>query len=1125
MSLLGGINKTSEALRYHAKTAEIAGQNLAHVNDESYARQRVLAREGVMYGSFGELQTSSLEAGGLDHARSELLDRRVVMEVGESASLEAKKEIMDLLQAALGETIVNPGINAGLDDMHDSILAPGSLARSMNDFFNSFHELSASPDEPTIKQELYNKTETLVRRFNDAGSSLDQIESDLSDTVRRSVDDINRVLAQLHEVNKQVRRFELQDKGRAVSYRDRRQALLEELSRLMDFKVVDDEDPTTGKPSGFINVFANSKDGREVNLLDSSGPKNITNDWNQEIVLGEALIERDLRLQGLSEQLEISTIAAQEVAKLNPGGSPAQLRAKIDGNGQLGRVEVLDGGSLYDDSDDPILITFLPPKPILGDNAQDGQGEGANQNAGVADAQGAVPLAGQPVDTGNEIADGVGDAQLLAESGNLSLENSARKKGDVFYFKKELPDGSVDLGLWQALGDTAKGVDPNTSDQFMEIQNWPNGKVEQTRKTYSDLETYEKDEQIYYEGQYYQALDVVTPVNDEAESTVTTRNYLENDVFKHGEEYYQVLTNLPKGAELEFNGVVVGQEVGLDIGSKIAGTVLALGQDLPSDGNVIDLTSVTVIAKGNFVKNDDEFYMARKEIDLTQGVVDYATSDDFIRIAAHIDGSVQLFDEVKQNALTEDINGETRLEFFENDIHTYNNGTEDLHFVVSSAPAIITDTIKIAEFNPQDAQWSSNFHFFKPQLVNEVEPRQIVRLSSPNGFNTETGVLEEVNLGIAEAILKGGEIKSFNIINKGNGFPSSDAILIDGGDSGGALELDLKSGSVHGYQEARTVEMEKFRTGLNDLVKTFVEKVNGIYNTTDEPGGYLFGFDSFLTRPVTGNNKVMEDSYGLYGLEGDGDFILYRDEVDMTLPTAESDTFKVVNSTPIYPDELKDDPNAIYVRGEPDTENFLSSDAGPAIYEFYGSARRMQNVTFEVDSTYPGEDQLMGTKDDGRSVLLGYEDIPFRIEQGEKPFIMGDNFSFDAVLENDWNLATSLRVDDDLTAENVKATDEFAEGQNDVAFEISKLADGVFADKISVLNADIGNEMSDLNDNLEHQKSIESLLLDQRRAVSSVSIDEEVSDLMQFQRSFQASSRVLNTLDKMLELVVLGLLK
>ena len=851
MSLLGEINKTSEALRFHAKTAEIAGQNLAHVNDESYARQRVLAREGVMYGSFGELQTSSLEAGGLDHARSELLDRRVVMEVGESASLEAKKEILDLLQAALGETIVNPGINAGLDDMHDSILAPGSLARAMNDFFNAFHELSASPDEPTIKQELYNKTETLVRRFNDAGSSLDQIESDLSDTVRRSVDDINRVLAQLHEVNKQVRRFELQDKGRAVSYRDRRQALLEELSRLMDFKVVDDVDSTTGKPSGFINIFANSKDGREVNLLDPVGPKNITNDWSQEIVLGEALIERDLKLQGMSEPVEIATLAAEEIAKLNPGGSQAQLRAKIDGNGQLGRVEVLDGGSLYDDSDDPILITFLPPKPILGDTEA---AQAENANAAAEAAQGAVALAGQPVDTGNEIADGVGDPQLLAESGNLSLENSARQKGDVFYFKKEQPDGSIALGLWQALEHTSKGIDPNSSDQFMEIQTWPNGKVEQTRKTYSDLETYQKGEQIYYEGQFYQALDLVSPVNDEGNATTTTRNYLENEVFKHGEEYYQVLTNLPKGAELDFEGVEAAQEVSLDMGSKIAGTVLALGKDLPSEGNVIDLTSITAITKGNFVKNDGEFYMAKKDIDLTQSVVDYVTSDDFVRIGAHIDGTVQLFDEVRQSALTPDVNGETRLEFFDGDIHTYNTGTDDLYFVVASAPAIITDSVKISEFNPQDVQWSSNFHFFKPQLVNEVEPRQIVRLSSPNGFNTETGVLEEVNLGIAEAVLKGGEIKSFNIINKGNGFPSSDAILIDGGDSGGALELDLKSGSVHGYQQARTVEMEKFRTGLNDLVKTFVEKVNTVSKVRKQfhnLSGRGKRFEAFVVDPST----------------------------------------------------------------------------------------------------------------------------------------------------------------------------------------------------------------------------------------------------------------------------------
>ena len=195
-------------------------------------------------------------------------------------------------------------------------------------------ELSASPDEPTIRQELFNKTQTLVKRFNDAGRSLDSIEDDLSVTVKRSVDDVNRVLAQLHETNKQVRRFELQDKGKAVTYRDKRQALLEELSQLMDFKV--EEDVVDGKPSGFLNLYVQGTANEKVNLLDPMGPKNITNDWGQEF-----------------------TIAAPADAN----GKQAKVRAKIDANGNLGRFEVLDGGSLYDDTDGPILVSLLPPKP------------------------------------------------------------------------------------------------------------------------------------------------------------------------------------------------------------------------------------------------------------------------------------------------------------------------------------------------------------------------------------------------------------------------------------------------------------------------------------------------------------------------------------------------------------------------------------------------------------------------------------------------------------------------------------------------------------------------------------------------------------------------------------------
>ena len=106
--------------------------------------------------------------------------------------------------------------------------------------------MSVAPNDATTKQEI-NKIETLVNRFNETGENLDQIESDLNDTLGRSVVQVNSILSKIHEVNKQVRRFELQDNGKAVVYRDRRQALLEELSSYLNFSIEEDVTKPPGK--------------------------------------------------------------------------------------------------------------------------------------------------------------------------------------------------------------------------------------------------------------------------------------------------------------------------------------------------------------------------------------------------------------------------------------------------------------------------------------------------------------------------------------------------------------------------------------------------------------------------------------------------------------------------------------------------------------------------------------------------------------------------------------------------------------------------------------------------------------------------------------------------------------
>ena len=1043
MGLLGEISKSSEALRYHSRTAEVAGQNLAHVNDESYARQRVLAKEGVMYTSAGGLLTSGLSAGGVDHARNDILDSRVISEKGDSNSLAAQQEILQILQSALGEKITRQGVNVGLDDLHESDLAPGSLTRAMNDFFNSFQELSASPYEPTIKQELFHKIETLTKRFNEAGVSLENLESDISEIIQRSVTEINSILSQIHEANTQVRRFELLDQGKATMYRDQRQKLFEELGGYINFTKENDISEATGKESGFVNLFLEGANGQKITLLDSAGPQPVSNDWGKEISL----------------QPPVDT-----------NGTPAKVLAKVDSNGQLGRLEVIDGGSMYDDTDGPFIVSLLPPKPI------------------------------------NEVAE---------NNDTLAI---AKNKGDVFF-----QSGAY----YQALADTIKGDTLNDETKFLAISDPLNGVVSETKRTFSDVDFIEKGQQVYYEGKLYQATTDVGAVTKETgrldaetDSTVSSRSYVSGEVFEYNQNYYQATQNVGTGYNLD--------DLSTDAGTINNSGVLTLGVSLPKrttadalswpNGNAVETGEIISFVDPNAVTGSPaDFYMVINPVDAASDELPN-TSLNFVKINSFEDDTVKTVQSLPQ-AVDNDGVLTNQIEFLSGEI--YYDEPSETHFLVNAKPDSIIGDVEIGAFNPNDAKWSNNFHVFSPDPASGLPPTSVLRKASPGALNTSNGSLQELNIGVAEAIIQNGEIKSFNILQQSNGLPSTDSLFVNG------EEVTIKSGSVHGYQEARRVELEDYRTSLNSLVSKFVKQVNEIYNPNDAPGGYLFGFEANLTRPTMGSNLIMEEQFGLFGVEGNGELNLFRNEVNMTLPYSEGDTFTITNTTPIVPVELKDqfEGTGYIIRDTPEGQVTLEDPNSGSIYTIYGAAKNMQNVTMESDSSYPGEDLLIGTDDDGRSIMLAYENIPFRLEQGGSEFILGDNFTFNAVLENEWNLASSLIVDNDLSVENLVASLDFDQGSNDIALKIAELGNGEFSKDISDINADIGNSLSDLNDNIDHQKTIEDLLLEQRNAVSSVSIDEEVADLMQFQRSFQASSRVLNTLDKMLELVVMGLIK
>ena len=274
-----------------------------------------------------------------------------------------------------------------------------------------------------------------------------------------------------------------------------------------------------------------------------------------------------------------------------------------------------------------------------------------------------VLAARQPVD------DGTGLSEQLNQDGapvGVATENINRNKGDIFYFQK--PDG--EMALWQALENTIAGTNPNGSDLFMEITQFPNGQFAETKKSFSDLETFQKGEQIYYEGKFYQANANIAPVSDETDNVITTRKYLENEIFKFGENYYQATSTIARSAVLEFDGVEKGNFASLAISGQdgeVAGSVIALGDTLPqSNGeNLNEFLNVDAVARGDFIRvniggDDDPIYnnyIALNDF-LNDGSIDPATSEDFLRVSA-VSENVQ----EKDDFITPDDNGNDVLSF------------------------------------------------------------------------------------------------------------------------------------------------------------------------------------------------------------------------------------------------------------------------------------------------------------------------------------------------------------------------------------------------------------------------------------------------------------------------------
>ncbi|SEI77900.1 flagellar hook-associated protein 1 FlgK [Sphingomonas sp. OV641] len=206
-SALSGLGVSQAALR-------TVSNNVANVSTPGYARQRVEISTGVTAGS-----VNGVIAGEPSRVADRFLESTVYRRAGDMGRADVSASYLDRLQSLLGAPGEASGLPARLDAIASSAIAMTAAPGSVE---------SAAVFTSNVEDAIT----TLQQLDKDVGSLRGDVEAEVS----YSIDRINGLLKQVHDLNESVAR--LSGTGRsAAGVEDQRMTALEELSGLMNLTV------------------------------------------------------------------------------------------------------------------------------------------------------------------------------------------------------------------------------------------------------------------------------------------------------------------------------------------------------------------------------------------------------------------------------------------------------------------------------------------------------------------------------------------------------------------------------------------------------------------------------------------------------------------------------------------------------------------------------------------------------------------------------------------------------------------------------------------------------------------------------------------------------------------------
>ena len=222
-----GIGTT--ALSALQRAISTTGQNIANVNTEGYSRQSVSLSARPAQDIGAGFLGSGVQVTSIDRAYNQFLANDVQQRTASSGYYALYANAAERVDSMLGDPST-------------------SIAKAMDSFFASAEAVANSPTSLPERQVMLSNAETLVQRFDYIVSRVDDVTKEMNSQVAGAVSEINQLAGGIATLNEEIAKVSGRSTGLPNDLLDQRDALLVQLSSLVDTKTLAQDD-------GSLNVF------------------------------------------------------------------------------------------------------------------------------------------------------------------------------------------------------------------------------------------------------------------------------------------------------------------------------------------------------------------------------------------------------------------------------------------------------------------------------------------------------------------------------------------------------------------------------------------------------------------------------------------------------------------------------------------------------------------------------------------------------------------------------------------------------------------------------------------------------------------------------------------------------